>query len=313
MDVSKDPDKRDVQSRVVGIPLSVDTLALYANKDLLNAAGVATVPDTWDAFQDAVAKLVKQDPNGDILQAGAAMGTGLNVERAPDILAVLMMQNGAVMSTSDGSPAFQTIPSTLADRDQPPSHQAILFYTDFANPAKKVYTWNAKQPNSLDAFIQGKVAFFFGYSYHLPIIKARAPKLNLTIARIPQIAGNPTANFANYWAWTVSKKTKNPDIAWNFLNFMRRPEESKTYLDLAKRPAALKSQLAAQLEDENVGVFASQVLTAQSWYRGNDSRAADAALVEIIETALTTPPEDLGKIVNIAAEKISQTILYAGL
>ncbi len=313
VDVSKDPDKHDFQPRVVGIPLSVDTLAMYVNKDLLNAAGVATVPESWDAFQDAVAKLVKQDAKGDILQAGAAIGTGQNVERAPDILSVLMLQNGAVMSTTDGSPAFQTIPSNLSGRDQPPSYQALTFYTDFANPAKKVYTWNAKQPNSLDAFIQGKTAFLFGYSYHLPIIKARAPKLNLTIAKLPQIAGNPTVNFANYWAWTVSKKTKNSDIAWNFLNFMRRPEESKTYLDLAKRPAALKSQLTAQLENEDVGVFASQVLTSQSWYRGNDPRAADAAFVELIETALTTAPEELAKIVNAAADKISQTIPSTGL
>lgn len=314
MNVSTNPDKRDLQQRVLGIPLSVDTLAMYVNKDLLNAAGIATVPETWDAFQDAVKKLVKQDAQGEIVQAGAALGTGLNVERAPDILSVLMMQNGAVMSAADGTPAFQAIPPNLSGtRDQPPSYQALAFYTDFANPAKEVYTWNAKQPNSLDAFIEGKVAFFFGYSYHLPVIKARAPKLNLTIAKLPQISGNPTANFANYWAWTVSKKTKSPDLAWNLLNFMRRPEQSKTYLDAVKRPAALKSQLDAQLEDEDVGVFASQVLTAQSWYRGNDPKTADNAFIEMIDTALTTPPEDIAKVVSTAAEKISQTIPYQGL
>lgn len=313
VNVSTDPDKRDFQPRIVAVPMSVDTLAMYANKDLLNAGGIATLPETWDAFQAAVKKLVKLDSSGEILQAGAALGTGSNVERAPDILSVLMMQNGAEMTGPDNNPTFQTIPAKLAElRDTPPSHQALSFYTDFANPAKEVYTWNAKQPNSLDAFIQGKTAFFFGYSYHLPTIKARAPKLNLAIARLPQIEGNPVANFANYWGWTVSKKTKYPDIAWNFLNFLRTPDEAKKYLDLAKRPAALKSLLPAQLEDEDVGVFASQVLTSQSWYRGNDPKAADDAFIELINTALTTEPEKISSIVNVAADKISQTIPFGG-
>lgn len=314
INVSTVPDKRDFQQRVVAMPLSVDTLGMYVNKDLLNAAGIPTLPETWDVFQGNVVKLVKQDAQGEIIQAGAALGTGFNVERSPDIVSVLMMQNGAEMSADDGSPTFATIPASLAEqRDQPPSFQALSFYTDFANPAKEVYTWNNKQPNSLDAFIQGKVAFFFGYGYHLPVIKARAPKLNLAIAKLPQIQGNPTVNFANYWAWTVSKKSKNVDIAWNFLNFIRTPEESIQYLTAAKRPAALKSQLPAQLEDEDIGVFASQVLTAQSWYRGNDPRATDAAFVTMIEDALVGGPEEVGNAVRTASDKVSQTIPFGGI
>lgn len=313
VNVSTKSDTRDMQSRVIAMPVSVDTLAMYANKDLLNAAGIATLPTTWDAFQEAVKKLTKLDANGEILQSGAALGTSANVERAPDILSVLMMQNGAQMVGPDNNPTFQSIPEKLSGlRDQPPSYQALAFYTDFANPAKDVYSWNAKQPNSLDAFVQGKTAFFFGYSYHLPTIRARAPKLNLAIAQLPQIEGNPVANFANYWGWTVSKKTKVSDIAWNFLNFLHTPDEAKKYLTAAKRPAALKSLLPSQAEDEDVGVFASQVLTAQSWYRGNDPRAADAALNALIDAAPTTDPDRIGSIMNAAADKISQTIPYGG-
>ena len=186
----------------------------------------------------------------------------------------------------------------------------MSFYTDFANPGKEVYTWNSKQPNSLEAFIQGKVAFFFGYSYHLPVIKARAPKLNLAIAKFPQITGNPEANIANYWAWTVSKKSKNPDIAWNLLTFMHQPEENKKFLDLAQRPAALKAQLADQLDDENIGVFASQVLTARSWYRGTNPQATDDAFIEMIETIVAAggDPDVIRTAVRTAEDKVSQTI-----
>lgn len=314
VNVSTVSDKTDYQDRVVAIPLSVDTLGMYVNKDLLNAAGISTVPETWEDFQAAVKKLVKTNAQGDIIQSGAALGTGYNVNRAPDILSVLMMQNGAVMTNDSGDVTFMQMPPALSGvRDTPPAYQAISFYTDFANPGKEVYTWNAKQPNSLDAFVQGKVAFYFGYSYDLPTIKARAPKLNLTIAKLPQISGNPVVNFANYWGWTVSKKTKIPDVAWNFLNFMRTPEESQKFLDLAKRPAALRSQLGAQLESEDVGVFAAQVLTGQSWYRGVNSKAADDAMSTLIEQSLVGAPEDVPKFATDAADKISQTMFSSGL
>ena len=309
VNVSTIADKTDLQDRIVGMPLSVDTLGMYVNKDLLNAGGISTIPETWEDFQAAVKKLVKTDAQGDIIQSGAALGTGYNVVRAPDILSVLMMQNGAEMTNESGDPTFTQTPRALSEvRDTPPAYQAISFYTDFANPGKEVYSWNSKQPNSLDAFVQGKVAFYFGYSYDLPTIKARAPKLNLTIAQLPQITGNPVVNFANYWSWTVSKKSKIPDVAWNFLNFMRTPDESQKFIDLAKRPAALRSQLGAQLESEDVGIFASQVLTAQSWYRGADSKAADDALSVLIEQALALGPEGIGQAASDAAEKISQSM-----
>lgn len=311
VNVSTKADTRDLQQRILAVPMSVDTLGLYVNKDLLNAAGIATVPSTWDAFQTAVPRLVKQDTQGELLQSAVGLGTGYNVEREPDILAALMMQNGTVMSEVDGSPTFSQLPASLSNvREEPPAYRALEFYTDFANPAKSVYTWNAKQPNSLDAFIQGKAAFFIGYSYHLPIIRARAPKINLGISPFPQIENTPIVNFANYWNWTVSKKTKNVDIAWNFLNFMIQPQEAKKYLDTAKRPAAEKSLLESQLEDESVGVFASQVLTAKSWYRGTDPRAMEDAFEVMAENVLSGT-EEIPTAIRNAQTKVAQTIEYS--
>ncbi len=305
--VTTKPGSTQSEQKIVAVPLSVDTLGMFVNKDLLNVAGIPTLPETWDVFQNDVPKLVKQDDKGTILQAAAALGTGNNVERSPDIIALLMMQNGAEMSTSNGVPSFSSIPPALSDtRDEPPAFQALSFYTDFANPGKSVYTWNSKQPNSLDTFVQGKSAFFFGYSYHLPTIRARAPKLNLGIAGIPQIQGNPVINFANYWNWTVSKKTKNVDVAWNFLNFMIQPEEAKKYLTAAKRPAANKTLLTDQLNDENVGVFASQVLTAKSWYEGKDPRAMEDTLKVMIENVVNGL-EEIPTAVRNAQSKVQQT------
>lgn len=300
-------DVPNFQPRIMGLPVGVDTLALYYNKDLLNAAGIPNPPETWSQFQEDVKKLVKLDAQGDIVQAAAGIGTANNVERGIDILMALMMQNGAQMADEQGNPTFQAVPQALqGQREDPPANQALEFYADFANPTKETYTWNNTQPNSFDAFVHGQSAFFFGYSYHLPQIRAANPKLNLGISKLPQIEGNPVKNQANYWFWVVSKKTKNSDVAWNYLNFLIKPAESKKILDLVKHPAARKSQLSDQLNDEDVGVFASQVLTADSWYKGNDPNTLEEAFETMInEVVAGREPKEA---IRFAVEKISQTI-----
>ncbi|MEK7139397.1 MAG: extracellular solute-binding protein, partial [Patescibacteria group bacterium] len=198
---------------VFGLPLSVDTLALFYNRDVLNGVGIPEPPQTWTEFQSQVKKIVRQDKQGNIIQAGAALGTANNVPRNFDLLSLLMMQNGTVMAQGNRV-LFHQIPATLPDRAVPPADEAVIFYTDFAYPAKEVYTWNDQMPNGLDAFINGQVGFFFGYSYDLQTIRQRAPKLNFSYAAIPQIEGNPEVTYANYWVEGVSKKTTNANWAW---------------------------------------------------------------------------------------------------
>lgn len=297
-----------LEDKIVALPMSVDTMAMYVNKDLLNAAGIPTIPDTWDKFQATIPRLVKIDSSGKILQAGTAMGLATNVERATDLMSILMMQNGAEMTSGDGYPTFAFMPPGLIGREITPGLQALNFYLDFANPDKEIYTWNADMPNSLDAFTQGRAAYFFGYSYHLPAIKARAPKLNLAIAKLPQIEGNPVINYANYWLWTVSKKSKSTDVAWNFINFITQQDNEKQYLDLAKRPPAHKSLIDKYLEDESLGVFASQILTSRSWYKGADATAMESALSTMIGDGAAAKPEDRNRILLIAQDKVGQTM-----
>jgi multiple sugar transport system substrate-binding protein len=310
MNVSKDANKKLFEDRVMGLPISVDTLALYYNKDILNASGIATPPENWDQFQAQVKRITRYGDDGAIVRAGAGFGLGSNVERSPDILSLLMLQNRTVMTDDNGNPTFTRIPAELRETaEMPPGLQALQFYADFANPAKDTYTWNAEQPNSLDAFMRGTSAFFVGYSYHLPLIRARAPKLNLGITNVPQIAGNPEAHVANYWMWTVSKKSASADLAWLLVNDMTGKDGATTFLTTAQKPAIRKALLESQLEDEQIGVFASQVLTAHTWYRGVDPKAAERAFIELLDAApLAKDADDLRKLLRTAEEKVSQTI-----
>ncbi|MDD5071270.1 MAG: extracellular solute-binding protein [Patescibacteria group bacterium] len=295
--------------RIFALPLALDTLVMYYNRDLFNNAGIAEPPDFWNReFQQAVKNLTKQDTSGKIIQSGVALGGSKNVERYSDILSILMMQNGAVMVDDSNNVSFNRIPEALRSQNYSPGLEALRFYTDFSNPAKEVYSWNSSLDNSLEMFIAGKLAIMFGYAYHLPTIKARAPKLNFDIAPLPQIEGNlGQISFANYWVEAVSNKSKYINEAWNFIQFATRAEQAKLYLAKTKKPTALRSLVNEQLEDEDINIFAGQVLTADSWYRGDDANAAELIMGEMIDSAVAGEGK-IEEIINLGARRVQQTI-----
>ena len=302
-------DNAIIDNKIYGLPLSVDTMVLYYNRDLLNSAGITEVPRYWnEQFLSDVKKLTKQDKDGKIIQSGVALGTAENVERYSDILSLIMMQNGAEMMTPEGVVSFHRLPAGASDKNYVSGLEALRFYTDFANPVKEVYAWNKDLPNSLEAFIDGRLAFFFGYSYHLPQIQARAPRLNFDISAMPQIEGNPKAvNFANFWLETTSSKSKYQNEAWDFIQFATRAENVKSYLTAAQRPTALRALINEQTNDENLAVFANQLLTARTWYKGNDYNAAEVIFGDMIDQALIDAKQ-MPKLMETAARKIQQTI-----
>jgi multiple sugar transport system substrate-binding protein len=295
-------------NQIYALPLSVDTLALFYNRDLLNNAGITQAPQYWNkTFQQDVKKLTRQDPLQGIVQSGIAMGGSNNIERFSDILSVLMMQNGATMMEGK-QVLFNIIPAATRNTNYNPGLEALRFYIDFSNPGKEVYSWNEDLSNSITLFTSGKLAMIFGYSYHLPIIKAQAPKLNFSVSKLPQIEGSPIeVNFANYWVEAVSKKSKHQEAAWDFILFSTKAEQVKSYLDKTNKPTALRALVPEQRNDNEIGIFADQVLTAKSWYKGKDPIAAETALAEMIEAAKKNL-DNIMDALNAGASKVQQTI-----
>lgn len=295
-------------NKIYGLPLALDTLVLYYNRTLFNQANLANPPATWAEFKEAVKALTKLNRDGEIAQSGAALGGSRNINRAPDILAVLMMQNGTEMTDPGGrAAAFNTVPAAMADKAVRPGQDALRFYADFANPTKEVYSWNEKMPESLNAFAAQKTALFFGYAYHLPLIRSLAPNLNLGIAKLPQIAtdGKPV-NFANYWLEAVTKQSKHANEAWAFIQFAAAAPPVKLFLKRANKPTALRGLISEQRQNDDLVSFADQVLTARSWYRGKNTAAMEEALRVMIEQVASgkAKPEEA---VNLAVQKVNET------
>lgn len=275
------------EGAIYALPLTVDTLALFYNKDLFNSAGIAMPPQTWAEFNSAVEKLTQRDNKNNILKSGAALGTAKNINRSTDILMALMLQSGATMISADRNTATFDQSVSAQGGSFNPGRQALIFYTNFASPGLKVYTWNQYQNYSIDAFVEGKVAMILSYNYQLPLIKARAAHLEMGVAPLPQISStSKKVTFANYWAQAVGRGSKNQVEAWKFLAWLSSPEISRQYLELTEKPAARRDLIEEQKSDANLGVFAQQALTAESWWE-KDNLAIEGIFADMIEVVNT--------------------------
>lgn len=274
----------DQDGSIWGFPLYTDTMALFYNRDAFNDASISQPPATWEQFQDNVQQLTRIDEFGRIDQAGATMGTGININRSPDILSVLMLQSGAQM-TEPGDPSRVTFnqSQTINGQASNPAELALQFYTDFANPRTNVYTWNAAQNYSVDAFYERKAAMMLGYSYQVEQIKSRAPRLNWGIAPLPQISDTSAqTNYANYWGYTASVQSQNAGAAYLFLSYLTEQENAQNYFLNTKRPTARRDLVDIQADDTEYGTFVRQVLQAKTWPQP-DNDAVDEIFIETIE------------------------------
>ncbi len=299
-----------MNGQVWGLPLSMDTVALYYNKALTNNAKIFEPAATWSDLQNQITnnKLTVTDEQGHLVQSGVALGTTTNVPYATDILALLMMQNGSVMTSADKQ----------AHLNEDAGLQATKFFLSFAQPQKTNYSWDANQTNARDAFIQGKVGYFFGTLADKAAITTStlnwgvAPMLHIrsTGDNDGQTSTERYIDTARYNVAMVSKASESAGRsvqAWNFIEYVTRGENASTYTGLTSQLSAVKAILSQQSNDPDLGTFAKQLLTAKSWYHGHDWPAVEGYLEQLV-TAGLAGKTDLTELIDLANTQIQSTL-----
>lgn len=286
------------QGKIWGLPLWVDTLALYYNKDIFNSAAIALPPATWQEFQDISRQLTEKSVTGEIEKSGAALGTAKNIDNATDILSVLMLQAGTKITDVDGKAVFNS------DQGQ----QALSFYTSFSNPASLYYSWNNVLPSSLDAFSQGKVAMIIDYASAREQLKDKNPYLNYGIAPLPQSAKNSSdvINYADYWALSVSALSSNQTAAWNFVFYLTGSQPAKSYLTKTNQAPAGRLLIKDLLNDEQIGVFAKQALSAKSWLQINPEK--NSQVFQNMIESIVSGRLNINSALEQAVDEVNKTI-----
>lgn len=301
-----------IDNKIYGLPLNLDTLIVYYNRDLLNAAGFAQPPATWTEFKEAVEKITRINKQGRLLQNGVAMGEADNVTYAADILTALMLQNGTQMTDPSGTRATFNQQTQQGGEAYSPGADAVRFYTDFANPSKETYSWSREEPQVLKAFASGKLGFMFGYWRDYNTIKTQTPGINLNVANFPQIDNTTRPTYyANYFVQAVTKQSKYLNEAWGLLHFVARAEEAEKYLNSAKQPSAHRQFYQTQTQDQELALPAKQLLTAKSWYHGFNPKEAEKTMLELIRQV--NSGTTISQALEFAAQKVTQTLFKTSL
>jgi len=300
------------ENKVYCLPFSLETLALIYNPNLFDQARVEyrakyrdnidkyneiveqlrRPPKYWDQFEKQVQLITKKEGNK-IIRAGCALGTANNVDWATEILTALMLQNKTQMVSTDlKTPTFNLPQKKETGEEYYPGADALHFYTSFANPKHKNFSWQKNFKNSIRSFYEGKVAMILGYPSDAIYIKQKNPELKFGVTALPQVRGEiGRTDFVKFWATAVNKNSKYPQVAWHFINFiMMYPGNEVRYQLTVKKPLPFKElHRVSYLGISNFEVFSLETKTAKTWYKGIVPDKTELVFTQLINNAFKMP------------------------
>lgn len=250
---------------IYALPLLVDPIILYYNRDLLSAAALAKPLAFWDELYSSTNLLTKKDAVGNLTQSAIALGETKNIANFKDIFAMLMLQAGTPI-TSNTTSGLQAVMSNSFNLPVSPGESAIDFYTQFANPSKTFYSWNRSLPEAQTSFTAGDVAYYLGFASEYKLIKSKSPTLNFSIATAPQsrVSGKVTT-FGNFYALALSRGSKNPSAALGAILKLISADNISIFSHLVSLPPARRDLLADKQSDDVNPTLYVAALQAKAW------------------------------------------------
>lgn len=290
-----------VSDGTLAIPWASDPLVMYYNRDLLQAAGIAQPPTTWQGFIGTIPLLAKKQSDLTLTQMGAALGAYGNIAHAKDMLALLFLQSGnAFITASDNRPLahFGSASGTEAGL----AIAAINFYMAFSDPLKQIYTWNAGEPLDRDLFVQSKLAYYFGTASDLPLIRAQNPNLNFSVAMPPQTPTSTPQTTGHVYGFAIPKTAPNQLLSYTATTLLANATSEasipvKLGSSLALMPVRRDVLSQKPVADAYLGLLYTATLLQRSWLDPNPSGTDTifGNLVRDISSSVLPVDQALGK------------------
>jgi multiple sugar transport system substrate-binding protein len=213
-----------------GLPRDLNTVVLYYNKAMFDAAGVAYPDDSWDwAKLVEAGKTLTKDMDGD----GTVDQWGFYTETTDmeNFWLSAVWQNGGDVMAPDGQ-------TTVLDT--PEAAGGIQFLQDLIWK-EKVMADPALFAETGDAFEQGKAAMESNGSWLVPTHEAAG--IDFGIAPLPKgPAGRYTS--VNPTGAVVYQGTKAPDASWEFVKYLASPAAQEQLMQLKASIPVSKEVLA---------------------------------------------------------------------
>lgn len=268
---------------IFGVPVAVDPLVMYWNRDSFTSKGEVQPPRFWDEFFNLSQKLTEKDASFNILHSAFALGEYRNVDNAKEILTTLILQAGSPIVTERNG----DLVSVLNEKNsQPiiPAESAVSFYTEFSNPAKPFYTWNRSLTGSQNRFLSGDNSIYFGFSSELPLLRVKNPNLNFDVAIVPQTRGGTrSTTFGRMLGVSIIRASQNIVAAYEFVADVSSKNGAEVVSEMLRLPPARRDLLAEGTEDPYESVFYQSAILSKGWY-DPDPDKTDVMFQELIES-----------------------------
>lgn len=254
------------QGGYYGIPFLVDPLVLFYNRSVLSSSGIAKPPATWESLTGLVPSIAVLTPTRQIKRGLIALGTYNNVHNARGILSSLFLQTGTPISSYSANGVLSANLGSTADRGVPAGQAVLGFYTQFADPAKVSYTWNASLPGSQQMFLVGDLALYLGYVSEARYLRSASPNLNFNVAPLPQPAtANVKSAYGLIYAFMMPRGARNPAGAYQVAALLINPAEQSIAAGATGLAPANLNVLATAPVDPVSAIAYSEALYTRGW------------------------------------------------
>jgi multiple sugar transport system substrate-binding protein len=263
-----------IQDVYYALPTAVRTLALFYNKDILDAAG-KTPPTNWEEMVDVAGATVKK--NGDTFEiVGITQdigGQGHNYWREG-----LIRQNGGLPISEDNRTLNWTSPEAI---------EAFNYLNAFL--LEQGVTQVAFDTDGATAFGNGHAALHVDGSYRVGTYTAEHPELNYGIVPLPEHKSK--ASFASFWSNTITRNAGEGDkliASAKFIDFLASADVQKRWTPaIGELPA--RTSLAADpdlMADEKVAPFIESLAFSYATFIVNEADLRQAVMDAFDEVTL---------------------------
>lgn len=261
-----------IPTGTTALPVGVDPMVMFYNRDIIESAGLINPPTFWNEdFLPFVQKTTQVASDGlDILVSGAPLGETGNINHAVEIISTLAMQLGSKIVEFDDEGNVQVVfkdPSVVVGT---PSVAALDYFTQFSNPTNDVYSWNKSYTSDRDAFASEEAAVYFGFASEILEIQRKNPNLNFDVAPIPQIKEiNKHVTYGEFYGLAVPKTASNVQGAFGVAGAFSTGLYNVNFLSSTLLQPVRKDLLSIVPNNSYQKVFYDAAIISRGWLQPN--------------------------------------------
>lgn len=293
---------------VLGVPLVVDPMVMYWNRDLFAEAAISIPPKRWSELPALAQKMIVRETDSRIIKALVPFGEYRNVSNAKQILATLAFQIGNPLYGEDASTGeIQSIIDSRPITSEGPAFQDVVeFFSEFSNPQKEIYTWNRSMKNSQEVFLAGDLAMYFAPASEIYELRDKNPNLNFEVALVPKASGEGAQSrvYGKFHGLYIVKGSRNVNSALSILGLLSSNSSSKIFSEAVGLPSARRDLLTTTGESAYKSVFVESAIQSKSWF-DPDAIVSNNVFLNMIES-ITTGREGVSDALSTARLRLDQ-------